>query len=43
LDGPTCYAILTEQYPALCQRVMFLTGDTGGAAGRLFLTQSGRP
>ena len=43
LDGPTFYAILTQQYPALRQRVIFLTGNTGGAASRTFLTQSGRP
>src|SRR4030095_1208963 len=32
LDGPAFYAILTRQYPALRQRVIFLTGDTGGEA-----------
>ena len=43
LDGPAFSAILTQQYPALRQRVIFLTGDTGGDASRTFLTQSGRP
>ncbi len=43
LDGPAFYAILACQYPALRQRVIFLTGDTGGAATRTFLTQCGRP
>jgi CheY-like chemotaxis protein len=43
LDGPAFYAILARQYPALRQRVIFLTGDTGGAASRTFLTQCGRP
>jgi CheY-like chemotaxis protein len=43
LDGPAFYALLTQQYPALRQRVIFLTGNTGGAASRAFLTQSGRP
>jgi CheY-like chemotaxis protein len=43
LDGPTFYAILTRQYPALRQRVIFLTGDTGGEDSRTFLTQCGRP
>jgi len=43
LDGPAFYAILTRQYPALRQRVIFLTGDTGGDASRTFLTQSGCP
>jgi CheY-like chemotaxis protein len=43
LDGPAFYAILAWQYPALRQRVIFLTGDTGGAASTTFLTQCGRP
>ena len=43
LDGPAFYAILTRQYPALRQRVIFLTGDSGGEANRTFLMQCGRP
>ena len=43
LDGPTFYALLTRQYPALRQRIIFLTGDTGGEASRTFLTQCGCP
>ena len=43
LDGPAFYAILTQQYPAWRQRVIFLTGDPGSEASRTFLTQSGRP
>ena len=43
LDGPAFYALLACQYPALRQRVIFLTGDTIGEASRTFLTQSGRP
>jgi CheY-like chemotaxis protein len=43
LDGPSFYAILARQYPALRQRVIFLTGDTRGEASRTFLTQSGCP
>ena len=43
LDGPAFYAILARQYPTLRQRIIFLTGDTGGAASRTFLTQCGRP
>ena len=43
LDGPAFYASLTRQYPALRQRVIFLTGDTGGEDNRTFLTQCGRP
>jgi len=42
LDGPAFYAILARQYPALHQRVIFLTGNTG-EANRTFLTQCGRP
>ena len=43
LDGPAFYAILTQQYPALGQRIIFLTGDTGGEDNHTFLTQCGRP
>jgi CheY-like chemotaxis protein len=43
LDGPTFYAILTRQYPALRSRVIFLTGDTFRAASRTFLGQCGQP
>ena len=43
LDGPAFYAILARHYPALRQRVIFLTGDTLGVANRMFLTQSGCP
>src|SRR5215831_2910186 len=41
LDGPAFYAILARQDPALRQRVIFLTGNTG-EADRMFLTQCGR-
>jgi CheY-like chemotaxis protein len=43
VDGPAFYALLTRQYPALRQRVIFLTGDPGNAASRRFLTACGRP
>jgi CheY-like chemotaxis protein len=43
VDGPAFYALLAQQYPALRQRVIFLTGDPGSAASRRFLTQCGRP
>jgi CheY-like chemotaxis protein len=43
LDGPAFYTILARQYPALRQRVIFLTGNTGGSVNRTFLTQCGRP
>jgi CheY-like chemotaxis protein len=42
LDGPAFYARLTQQYPALRQRVIFLTGNTLDVASRTFLAQSGR-
>jgi CheY-like chemotaxis protein len=43
LDGPAFYTRLEQQAPTLCQRVIFLTGDTLGAASTAFLTQSGQP
>src|ERR1043166_1679245 len=43
LDGPTFYAILTSQYPALRPRVIFLTGDILRTASRTFLEACGQP
>jgi DNA-binding response OmpR family regulator len=43
LDGPTFYTILTSQYPALCPRVVFLTGDTLSMDSLGFLEQCGQP
>ena len=43
LDGPDFYATLLQQHAYLCQRVIFLTGDTLGAASAAFLEQCGRP
>jgi len=43
LDGPALYTLLAQQAPALCQRVIFLTGDTLGAASTAFLAQCGQP
>jgi CheY-like chemotaxis protein len=43
LDGPDFYATLLQQHAYLCQRVIFLTGDTLGDASAAFLEQSGRP
>jgi CheY-like chemotaxis protein len=43
LDGPTFYALLVCQYPALSRRVIFLTGESGSAPSMAFLTQCGRP
>jgi CheY-like chemotaxis protein len=42
LAGPDFYAILSRQYASLRQRVLFLTGDTLGAASTAFLAQSGQ-
>jgi CheY-like chemotaxis protein len=30
LDGQTLYGLLQRQHPTLCQRLIFLTGDTLG-------------
>ena len=43
VDGPAFYALLTQQYPALRQRVIFLTGTTQGVASWTFLAQCGCP
>jgi CheY-like chemotaxis protein len=43
IDGPTFYDILRCQYPSLCQRVIFLTGDTLRAHSLAFLQQCGQP
>jgi CheY-like chemotaxis protein len=43
LDGRTFYDLLQRQFPSLCQRVMFVTGDTLGADSTAFLGQCGQP
>jgi len=43
LDGRAFYTRLLQQYPALCQRVIFLTGESSAADSRAFLAQCGRP
>jgi CheY-like chemotaxis protein len=43
LDGRAFYTRLRQQDPALCQRVIFLTGDRGVADTRAFLAQCGQP
>jgi CheY-like chemotaxis protein len=43
LAGPDFYAILSRQDASLRQRVLFLTGDTLGAASMAFLAQCGQP
>jgi CheY-like chemotaxis protein len=42
LDGPAFYDLLTQQYPALCPRIIFLTGDTLNLDSQAFLERSGR-
>ena len=43
LDGPTLYALLRQQYPDLCQRMIFVTGDTLSIESAAFLAQCGQP
>jgi DNA-binding response OmpR family regulator len=43
LDGRAFYARLRQQAPALCQRVIFLTGDGSAPDHQAFLAQCGRP
>ena len=43
LDGPSFYGRLLLEHPALCQRVIFFTGDTLNTESRAFLEQSGQP
>jgi len=43
LDGTVFYGRLLLQYPAIAQRVIFLTGDTLNPDSKAFLERSGRP
>ena len=43
LDGRAFYAHLRQRAPTLCQRVIFLTGDSSAADHQAFLAQCGRP
>ena len=43
LDGVAFYDRLCQQHAYLRQRVIFLTGDTLGAASTAFLAQCGQP
>ena len=43
LDGRAFYARLRQQWPALCARVIFLTGVSSAADHRAFLAQCGQP
>src|SRR5215831_21050033 len=42
-DGQTLYGLLQRQHPSLCQRLIFLTGDTLGVESQAFLAQCGQP
>ena len=43
LDGRAFYAHLQQRAPSLCQRVIFLTGDSSAADNQAFFAQCGRP
>jgi CheY-like chemotaxis protein len=43
IDGPAFYRRLQRHHPALCQRVIFLTGDSLSPESRLFLEQTAAP
>src|SRR5689334_636876 len=43
LGGEAFYEVLRQQYPALCPRVIFLTGDTMHGASLAFLEACGQP
>ena len=43
LNGPDLYAILKRHDASLCQRIVFLTGDTLGEDSRAFLEKCGQP
>jgi CheY-like chemotaxis protein len=43
LDGRAFYTRLRQHAPTLCQRVIFLTGDSRAAEHQAFLGQCGRP
>ncbi len=43
LDGPTLYTLVQQQSPALCQRMIFVTGDTLNVESTAFLAQCGQP
>src|SRR5262245_4629349 len=43
LDGQTFYGLLQRQHPTLCQRLIFLTGDTLWVESQEFLAQCGLP
>jgi CheY-like chemotaxis protein len=42
-DGPAFYHELQHRYPQLCQRIIFLTGDTLGPEAQAFLEKVSTP
>jgi DNA-binding NarL/FixJ family response regulator len=42
-DGPAFYRALRHLHPALCQRVIFLTGDRLSPESRAFLERTALP
>ena len=42
-NGQTFYELLQRQHPTLCQRMIFLTGDTLGVESQAFLAGCGQP
>jgi two-component system NtrC family sensor kinase len=42
-DGPALYHALQHRHPQLCQRIIFLTGDTLGPEAQAFLEKVGTP
>ena len=43
MDGQAFYTLLGQQYPALCPRVIFVTGAASEATNAVFLAQCGQP
>jgi two-component system, cell cycle sensor histidine kinase and response regulator CckA len=43
MDGQEFFERLRAEAPALIERLLFISGDTGSAATRDFLQQAGRP
>jgi CheY-like chemotaxis protein len=43
VDGPNLYRLLERQHPHLCQRLIFLTGDTLEPTTWDFLEENGMP
>jgi signal transduction histidine kinase len=43
LDGEAFYAELARRFPALCQRIIFVTGDVLSQEKRAFLERTGAP